>query len=107
MERQNAVTLTLVGGWTANGWPDRYVAHRRWRGWLEFKTGKRKLTVLQDIILHKLKRRGANVHVVRIFDHELVIETPDGEQEGLCGANGHELLKALAEVDCQNLCVNR
>jgi len=52
-----AVTASLR---QAPGWPDRYIAHKYWTGWVEFKRWDGRLSVLQLRRLQELNARGVN-----------------------------------------------
>ncbi len=99
LEALGAMTLAITpderGG---AGWPDKYVAHHRWSGWLELKTGRRALTPLQRLTAHELRRRGVNAWAVRILDDGLVIEDPDGRRWTKV-ADADELLDELGRID--------
>lgn len=73
------------------GWPDRFVAHKQWSGWIEFKREGENLNTLQSIIVRKLKERGANVAIV----HHLNDGGLQVDNEITCGVE--TLLKVLRE----------
>ena len=53
-----ADALSLHGhGMQAPGWPDLWIGHWRWSGWLELKAHKGELSTAQRIIGRKLERR--------------------------------------------------
>lgn len=57
-EKFNAMTFAVVGGEKQkSGWPDRYVHHSYWSGWLEFKGETTTITALQIKIIVELNRR--------------------------------------------------
>lgn len=47
------------------GWPDRYVAHRRWSGWLEGKVERGAASKIQEIRMCMLLRRGVPAAIIR------------------------------------------
>ena len=64
IERCNGMTHAVVGNSMAKaGWPDRYIAHPRWRGWIEFKLGSKPLSDIQRSVCHGLHKRGVKVYV--------------------------------------------
>jgi len=77
LERCNAVVFACVAHkMQAPGWPDRWVCHRRWRGWLEFKGDNTRLTALQRKRIRDLNdRQPGSAFVVR---HPNRIEDCDG-----------------------------
>ena len=42
-----------------SGWPDRYVSHPLWSGWLEFKAENGRLSALQREVLRRLRSHDA------------------------------------------------
>jgi hypothetical protein len=69
LKSQGALTFKVHGhAFQSSGWPDLYVAHRKWTGWLELKVGSRALTTLQTIILRKLSDRGVSALELRFED---------------------------------------
>jgi hypothetical protein len=76
LKAKGALVFAVVGGpMQEPGWPDRYVAHWKWSGWLEFKTPTGRLTPLQKQRLDALRTRGVPAFVVRLPNR---IEQPDG-----------------------------
>ena len=62
----NTEVVAMVGSMRQKaGLPDRYVCHTRFRGWLEFKLGDRRLTTTQHILMKRLLERGDTCLVVR------------------------------------------
>lgn len=62
---KGALIFACVASEKQSGWPDRYVSHRRWHGWIEFKGVD---TVLQDnqkYIIEQLLLRNENVVIIR------------------------------------------
>ncbi len=47
------------------GVPDRFVTHRLWHGWVEFKDIETKITNLQDWTIKQLRYRGCNAVILR------------------------------------------
>ena len=65
----NALVLSVVGNrMQQNSWPDIYVAHVYWSGWIEFKGLKTKLRKDQKVLIEGLQIRGANAVIVRAPD---------------------------------------
>jgi len=63
-----------------SGWPDLYVSHPEWRGWIELKVEGRKLTTLQRIVIKDLIKRETNAFTMTLkFKGEMVIEATDSE----------------------------
>ncbi len=98
LEAVNAFVIPVVGSrMQKNGVPDRYVCHRDFRGWLEFKKDKGKVTDLQRITMLRLIDRGDTCLVVRLRspgasrpaqEQQIEIESPDGELLGRVKLNG-------------------
>lgn len=64
--KQNAMVYPLVASMMSPlGWPDRYIAHTYWSGFLEFKGEITPIQAMQAAIIRGLKRRGVNVWVAR------------------------------------------
>lgn len=86
--------LPLVGSkFMPSGWPDRFLCHRRWSGWLEFKDNA-DATLLQVCRMEELNIRQAgiafevDVSTLRIRYHKRVnacetINEWDGTAEDL------------------------
>ena len=67
IERCNGMTFAVVGSnMQTPGWPDRYIAHARWSGWIEFKLGSKPLSDIQRDVLQGLYKRGVPCYVGRI-----------------------------------------
>ena len=67
LAKVNALTIALVGHeMQVTGLPDRYVCHRGFRGWLEFKRNDRGVTAAQRVVLQGLLDRGDCAMVVRV-----------------------------------------
>lgn len=82
-----------VGGWTFKKWgnamegagyPDRFIAHPKWRGWIEEKVNRRPLTDIQRVTISDMLRRHEPAIVVRLWDsgneHRIDFEYEDGQQ---------------------------
>ena len=102
-EQCNALTFAVVGGRMQQpGWPDRYVAHAYWSGWLEMKE-KGRLSQLQRKVLQGLHERGASAYVLRFDGSQVHIEGWDGStllSRPLPGTPGaaSDLLRALGRL---------
>jgi hypothetical protein len=69
LEYQGAVTYPAIASeMSPEGWPDRFVGHVRWQGWLEFKSIKGRLKLTQADRLNQLVGAGVNCFVVRFSD---------------------------------------
>ena len=65
LEKRGAFVFAIVGGILQEpGWPDRYIAHKKWSGWVEFKKNT-KVSEKQAWIISELRKRGVNAVVVR------------------------------------------
>ncbi len=96
MKRLGALVFAVVGGdMQEPGWPDRYVAHPSYVGWLEFKGATTRVEKLQEIVMRRLKARGANCYVVRWPGR---IETETGELLREFDGTGGDLLVKLREL---------
>jgi hypothetical protein len=93
----NALVLSVVGNrMQQNSWPDIYVAHKYWIGWIEFKGEKTKLRKDQAMLLEELWKRGVEAYVVRCPN---LIESYTGNSlETFCPNTPVELLKVLREM---------
>lgn len=57
LKRMNAVVFAIVGHKMQEaGWPDRYIHHRRWRGFVEFKKGT-EVSAKQRVVIKRLNER--------------------------------------------------
>ena len=101
LERMNALVFSVVGNRMQRpGLPDRYVAHRRWQGWLEFKASRGKLTEAQRITLRELNSRGVNTYVVRFGGlHSSQIEDWEGRRLAEWNGTAVGLLDALEGLE--------
>ena len=69
IEAINGLVFSVVGSSMQQaGWPDRYICHPKWRGWVEFKATKGQLRKLQRKRLQDLYIRGANALVCKVCD---------------------------------------
>ena len=60
------------------GWPDIYVAHRAWSGFIELKSGdRRQVTKAQKQRIHQLINRGVNACVLRMKDGKIMFQEFD------------------------------
>ena len=94
LRKCNALVLSVVGSrMQQNSWPDAYVAHRYWTGWIEFKGENTVLRKDQAILIEELWTRGVEAYVVR---YPYYIESYKGEQLGTFDPNDPvDLLKVL------------
>jgi len=108
LTKHNAKVIAFVGStMQRSGLPDRYICHNKFRGWVEFKKDKGKLTVGQRLFMQGLQDRGDNCGVVRYLSKERVIrfESIDGD---FCGELDLETADAFSIlISLQGLCVNR
>ena len=83
--RCNGRTFAVVGSKMQEpGWPDRYVVHKRWHGWIEFKHGSNRLSEIQRAVCTDLDRCGVNVLIGRIRPNEFF---------DLCRVDGRTLIQ--------------
>jgi hypothetical protein len=69
LREQGAVVLVKHGNSTEGpGWPDLYVAHRQWTGWLELKIEPNKPTQRQRSVMQKLRSQGVEVYTLVWMD---------------------------------------
>lgn len=66
----NALILPIVGSiYTPPGWPDRYIAHPLWNGFIEFKEATTRLQPHQERILRELNKRNPHsAYLCRFLD---------------------------------------
>ena len=75
----NGIVLSVVGNKMQQAaWPDIYVAHRYWQGWIEFKGHRTVLREDQRRMIEELHKRGVNAVVVRYHPEGCMIETEHG-----------------------------
>ena len=68
LEHVGATTIALVGHEMQRaGLPDRYVCHRSWRGWVEFKRNDGSVKTGQRVMLQRLLDLGDHVLVGRFL----------------------------------------
>lgn len=78
------------------GWPDLYVAHRVWTGWIELKTMAHGIEVTQTQRMRRLIKRGVPCVVLRWTTRGEVIEDCEGETIAQRGdGSGMDLLRQL------------
>ena len=83
LTKHNAKVVAFVGStMQATGITDRYICHNKFRGWVEFKKDKGKLSVGQRLFMQGLQDRGDTCGVVRYLSKEQTIqfETIDGDK---------------------------
>lgn len=98
LRRLNAQVLNVHGhDMQAPGWPDLYVAHRRWSGWLEVKTAKGRLRKVQQLVIDGLRARNVPAFVLRAGD-PMELENHEGEFLGEA-RDERELLSLLEELE--------
>ena len=97
MTKCNALVFACVGGvMQTAGWPDRYVAHKLWTGWLEFKGEKTRLTIKQHHIIYTLnKKRPGTAYVIRWPNR---IEDCNGDLLANFDGHGKSLLTQLGRI---------
>jgi len=75
----NTMVLPVVAGrMMPAGWPDRYVAHRAWSGWIEFKADAGRLSDIQLHVIEGLRTRGVNVVVARFVGGRIHVSDETG-----------------------------
>lgn len=78
------------------GWPDEYIQHRYWRGFLEFKGKNTRLSAKQKIIIRELNERcPGSAYVVRYPDR---IENEKGELIVNFDGSGQDLVQKLSGI---------
>ena len=97
LKRQNCMTFAVVAHKLQEpGWPDRYVHHAYWRGWLEFKGPKTRTAPKQKIIIRELNvRRPWSAFIVRAPDR---IEDHSGNVIAYFDGTGRDLLHTLKGI---------
>jgi hypothetical protein len=116
IKKANGYCVPIVGAkMQRTGLPDRYICHRRFRGWCEFKKDDRHLAKIQRTVLDCLQDRGDTCLVVRYHRSQNVsVETIDrrtliqldlrelhGLSDGKCGVRFIDLLQ-----DARNRLIN-
>jgi hypothetical protein len=95
MERYNAYFFSCVASrMQTPGWPDRYMAHKWWSGWLEFKGAATRVAPGQKVVLREIRSRGAAAWVVRLGGVNQ-IEDEEGNVYAHFDGTGIGLLTAL------------
>lgn len=83
-----AIIFVCTGSlWQGSGWPDWWVGHPEFTGWLELKVNKHKCERLQRIKLREMRKRRVPAFVYRLTSDgteqlELEDETLVGEVAG-------------------------
>ena len=81
LEAQGAATYPAVASeMSPLGWPDRFIGHRRWTGWVEFKAWAGRVSGEQETQLGRLRAASVPAYVVRFSEDwsQLRLEDPDG-----------------------------
>lgn len=79
LTKQNALVLPIVGNrFAPPGWPDRYIAHRKWCGFIEFKGERTVVSPVQRRVIADLRARDVNVWVARDAGCQIVVEDEEG-----------------------------
>lgn len=73
-----------------SGWPDLYVCHIKWQGWIELKVEDENLRENQKICIKGIRRRGGNALVVRC-------------KQGLISCDGAEAIIAFEDISPLNI----
>lgn len=78
---RGAMVIPMVAGMRSRpGLPDRYISHWRFRGWIECKHGKNKLSPIQKVTMREMIKRGESISVLRYIDAACWrLEELDGE----------------------------
>ena len=97
LRRRNAIVFAIVGGMRQqDGWSDRYIAHRYWSGWIEFKDTKTRVRDLQRIRIRELNERGVEAYIVRFTDDGLCVQ--DHADTVLANCQPETLLETLQSI---------
>ena len=64
------------------GWPDLYVAHWKWSGWLELKVDHEPLREVQRIVLRELSKRRVPCFVLRLHVEEAMMDIVEINERG-------------------------
>ncbi len=99
MRKCNAMVFSVVGGqMQMPGWPDRYICHRYWQGWLEFKGVQTRVSSIQRVVLRGLRKHHPGLaYVVRMPDR---IEDEEGQLVRRFDGTGKGLLTVLERLTC-------
>lgn len=70
LRKCNALVFSLVAQRAGEaGWPDRYVCHKLWNGWLEFKGKATKLKQKQACMIRELNvRQPGSAFIIRPYE---------------------------------------
>lgn len=98
LEAIGCLTFAIVGSqMQETGLPDRYIAHAKWTGWVEFKSWKGTLSPKQKWIQRELQKRGVNYCLVKFsLDYSYIVLN----NIATCPVNGRAFLETL----CNGLC---
>lgn len=92
----NALVLNTHGHiYQQSGWPDIYIAHRFFSGWVELKGEHTLLEDHQRLIMKKLNERGVPAYVAR---YPNLIQNHEGRLLGKFDGSGKELLFKLVHI---------
>lgn len=102
LRKYNAIILVNhASGRTSPDWPDRYISHPRWHGWIEFKNPKTNVTDGQKRVLAELRRADERQAYVGRFvrDFVLTFEDEEGREFAVAkGSNAHEFAGHFLKV---------
>lgn len=94
------VAVMAANRYTVPGWPDRWVGHRLWTGWLELKTEDGVVSALQAQRVRDIRaRRPGTAWVLRLRGDHWVLQGADGLDRCEVRPCGACLLLALAEME--------
>jgi hypothetical protein len=81
------------------GWPDRYIAHPLYSGWIEFKGDKTRLSDLQRKVIGDLRYRWpGGAWIVRKHDTGIVLQDENESDWAYAEDHGLSLLLALFQL---------
>jgi hypothetical protein len=97
LERLGAVTLPYVGSTRqVPGWPDRWIGHPLWTGWLEFKDEKTRLDPLQARRIEKINVCWpGGAYVCRFMGEGLLVQNSELHPLASCLCDPRALLCTL------------
>jgi len=102
LENCGAMVLNVHGHqMQAAGWPDLYVAHENFNGWVELKVGKNWLSKLQEHRCRELDRRGVPALCLRMEEPKrwvVYVIGFDGDWQGYQWGSELSLVEFLAAV---------
>jgi len=109
LEKLGAVTLALVAGGKSRGqmmqtpgWPDRYICHPLWMGWLEFKVDA-PLTPLQAQRIRMLNERWPGcAYAVRQTNIGILVQNWKSESLLLSQNSARDLLRSLFQLQVKD-----